>query len=140
MPPVKGIIAGAFDVIHPGYIRMFKDAKEHCNHLTVALHEDPSMARPHKLKPVQSVEDRKEILRAIKYVDDIVVYQAEDTFHHYLKDYDIRFLGTDYQDGSYTGKDIPIDIVWLAREHNYSSTKLKTQIHNTIEEAGDYYD
>ena len=37
----KGIIAGAFDVIHPGYIRMFKDAKTHCNHLTVALHEDP---------------------------------------------------------------------------------------------------
>ena len=140
VPPVKGIIAGAFDVIHPGYIRMFKDAKEHCNHLTVALHEDPSMARPHKLKPVQTVEDRKEILRSIKYIDDIVVYQAEDTFHHYLKDYDIRFLGTDYQDGSYTGKDIPIDIVWLPRKHDYSSTKLKTQIHHTIEEAGDYYD
>ena len=69
-----------------------------------------------------------------------MVYQAEETFHHYLKDYDIRFLGTDYQDGSYTGKDISIDIVWLAREHDYSSTKLKTQIHNTIKEAGDYYD
>ena len=115
-PEKKGIIAGAFDVIHPGYIRMFEDAKTHCNHLTVALHEDPSMARPYKLKPVQSVEDRKEILRAIKYVDD-VVYQAEETFHHYLKDYDIRFLGYRlYQDGSYTGKDISIDIVWLDRE------------------------
>ena len=135
MPPVKGIIAGAFDVIHPGYIRMFKDAKEHCNHLTVALHEDPSMARPHKLKPVQSVDDRKEILRAIKYVDDVVVYQAEDTFHYYLKDYDIRFLGTDYQDGSYTGKDIPIDIVWLSREHDYSSTKLKRDIFYSVEDA-----
>ena len=76
-PEKKGIIAGNFDVIHPGYIRMFKEAKEHCNHLTVALHEDPSMARPHKLKPVQTVEDRKEILYAIKYVDDVVVYQAE---------------------------------------------------------------
>ena len=143
VPPVKGIIAGAFDVIHPGYIRMFKDAKEHCNHLTVALHEDPSMARLHKLKPVQSVDDRKEILRAIKYVDDIVVYQAEETFHHYLKDYDIRFLGDDYRDGSYTGKDLSIDIVWLSREHHYSSTKLKTQIRNSIKEAlasGDYYD
>ena len=66
--------------MHPGYIRMFADAKQHCNHLTVALHEDPSMARPHKLKPVQTVEERKEILKAIKYVDDVVVYQAEDTF------------------------------------------------------------
>ena len=135
VPLVKGIIAGAFDVIHPGYIRMFEEAKTHCNHLTVALHEDPSMARPHKLKPVQSVDDRKEILSAIKYVDDVVVYQAEDTFHYYLKDYDIRFLGTDYQDGSYTGKDIPIDIVWLSREHDYSSTKLKRDIFYSVEDA-----
>ena len=133
LPPKKGIIAGAFDVIHPGYIRMFKDAKKHCNHLTVALHEDPSMARPHKLKPVQTVEERKEILYAIKYVDNVVVYQAEDTFLSYLKDYHIRFLGTDYINGNYTGKDIDIDIVWLDREmHNYSTTKLKTDIYNSV--------
>tara|TARA_R100001443_G_scaffold99119_1_gene106237 strand:- start:355 stop:1107 length:753 start_codon:yes stop_codon:yes gene_type:complete len=132
-PPKKGIIAGAFDVIHPGYIRMFKDAKTHCNHLTVALHEDPSMARPHKLKPVQTVEERREILLAFRDVDDVVVYQAEETFLSYLKDYDIRFLGTDYMDGNYTGKDISIDIVWLDREgHNYSSTKLKTDIYNSV--------
>lgn len=130
----NGIIAGAFDLIHPGYIRLFKETKLHCNHLTVALHEDPSLARPHKLKPVHSVEERKEILRAIKYVDDIVVYQAEETFHWYLKsgDYDIRFLGDDYADGSYTGKDIDIDIVWLNREHGYSTTKLKKEIYNSI--------
>ena len=90
------------------------------------------MARPHKLKPVQTVEDRKEILYAIKYVDDVVVYQAEETFHYYLKDYDIRFLGTDYMDGSYTGKDLSIEIVWLSRNHDYSSTKLKTDIYHTI--------
>ena len=138
-PEKKGIIAGNFDVIHPGYIRMFKEAKEHCNHLTVALHEDPSMARPHKLKPVQTVEDRKEILHAIKYVDDVVVYQAEETFHYYLKDYHIRFLGTDYMDGSYTGKDLSIEIVWLSRNHDYSSTKLKTDIYHTIN-GKVYYD
>ena len=115
---------------------MFKDAKAHCNHLTIALHEDPSMARPHKLKPVQSVEERKEILYSIKYVDDVVVYQAEETFLSYLKDYEIRFLGSDYLDGSYTGKDIAIDIVWLGRDdHDYSSTKLKTEIYNSVREA-----
>tara|TARA_B100001113_G_scaffold123913_1_gene101106 strand:- start:278 stop:646 length:369 start_codon:yes stop_codon:yes gene_type:complete len=111
---------------------MFKDAKTHCNHLTIALHEDPSMARPHKLKPVQTVEERKEILHAIKYVDDVVVYQAEETFLSYLKDYEIRFLGTDYIDGSYTGKDIAIDIIWLNRDHDYSSTKLKFDIYNAV--------
>ena len=132
VPPKKGIIAGAFDVIHPGYIRMFKDAKEYCNHLTVALHQDPSVARQNKLKPVQSVEERKEILLALRDVDTVVVYQEEETFLSYLKDYDIRFLGTDYIDGSYSGKDILIDIVWLNREHSYSSTKLKTDIYNNV--------
>ena len=142
IPQTKGIIAGAFDVIHPGYIRMFADAKQHCNHLTVALHEDPSMARPHKLKPVQTVEERKEILKAIKYVDDVVVYQAEDTFLSYLDDYDIRFLGTDYKDGTYSGKELDIDIVWLDREsHNYSTTKLKTDIFKSIlPRASENYD
>ena len=111
---------------------MFKEAKEHCNHLTIALHEDPSMARPQKLKPVQSVEERKEILLAIKYIDEVIVYQTEETFLSYLNDYDIRFLGTDYMDGSYTGKDLSIEIVWLSRNHNYSSTKLKTDIYHTI--------
>ena len=38
---VKGIVAGAFDIIHPGYIRMFKNDGI-CNHLTIALHDDPS--------------------------------------------------------------------------------------------------
>ena len=143
IPPKKGIIAGAFDVIHPGYIRMFKDAKKHCNHLTVALHEDPSIARPHKLPVVHSIEERKEILYSIKYIDDVVVYQAEETFLSYLKDYEIRFLGTDYLDGSYTGKDIPIDIIWLNRDHDYSSTKLKTDIYNSVKGpmiSGNYYD
>ena len=138
VPSKKGIIAGAFDLIHPGYIRMFKDAKKHCNHLTIALHEDPSRARPQKLPPVQTVEERTEILKAIKYVDDVVVYQAEETFHSYLEDYDIRFLGSDYLDGSYTGKHIPIEIVWLGRDdHEYSSTRMKTLIYKSVKSMGE---
>jgi len=127
-PQIRGIVSGAFDLIHPGYIRMFKECKTHCNHLTIALHEDPSFARPHKLQPVQTLEERKEILKAIKYVDDIVVYQAEDTFLSYLDDYDIRFLGDDYSDGSYTGKDNKIKIIFVDRSHQYSTTKLKNKI------------
>ena len=137
VPSKKGIIAGAFDLIHPGYVRMFKDAKTHCNHLTVALHEDPTTERSYKLPPSQKVEERKEILLALRDIDDVVVYQEEETFLSYLKDYDIRFLGTDYMNGSYTGKDIPIDIVWLDREgHDYSTTKMKRLIFESIAVMG----
>ena len=135
VPPKKGIIAGAFDVIHPGYIQMFKDAKTHCNHLTIALHDDPSTERLHKLKPVQTVEERKEILLSIRYIDDVVSYKTEEEYLTYLRsgDYDMRFLGSDYINGKYTGKDINIDIVWLDREkHNYSTTRMKRLIHESI--------
>ena len=131
-PKFKGIVAGAFDLIHPGYVRMFKECKQYCNHLTIALHEDPSMARPSKMKPIQSLEDRKEILRSIKYIDDIVVYQAEDTFLSYLEDYDIRFVGSDYADGSYTGSDIDIPVHFINRDHDYSTSKLKRDIFNSL--------
>lgn len=133
-PLKKGIVAGAFDLIHPGYVRMFKEAKEHCNHLTIALHENPSIVRPQKLSPIHTIDERKEILNSIKYVDDIVVYQKEETFLNYLNDYDVRFLGDDYLDGSYTGKNIPIEIVWLNRSHGYSTSKLKQKIFNSVDE------
>lgn len=134
-PLKKGIIASAFDIIHPGYIRMFKDAKLYCNHLTVAIHQDPSLERSHKLQPVQSVEEREEILRSIKYIDDVVTYKVEKEYLDYLEsgEYNIRFLGTDYKTNPYTGQDISIDIIWLDREsHTYSSTRLKTLIYKSV--------
>ena len=91
------------------------------------------------MKPVQTVEERKELILAIQYIDDVIVYQREETFLEYLKNYDIRFLGTDYRDGSYTGKDLNIDIIWLTRNHDYSSTKLKTDIYHSIN-GKVYYD
>ena len=127
-PIKKGIVAGAFDIIHPGYIRMFIDCKEHCNHLTVALHEDPSTERREKLRPVHNLEERKEILKSIINIDDVIVYREEETFLNCLKDYDIRFLGDDYEDGSYTGKEINIEIKFINRNHNYSTTNLKKLI------------
>jgi len=135
IPIKRGIIAGAFDVIHPGYIRMFNDAKMHCNNLTVALHIDPSTERNYKLKPVHTASERTEILLAMRDVDEVVYYSSENEFHEHLRsgNYDVRFLGTDYKNGSYTGKDIDIEVVWLDREsHNYSSTKLKTDIYESI--------
>ena len=106
-PSVKGIVAGAFDLIHPGYIKMFREAKNHCNHLTIALHKDPSTERITKLKPVQNIEERKEILDSIKYVDDIVEYDEEIKFIEMLPNYDVRFLGNDYKSETIQAKMYP---------------------------------
>ncbi len=129
-PQVRGIIAGSFDIIHPGYARMFKESKSYCNHLTIALHENPSIDRPKKIPPIHTIEERKEILMSIKYIDDVVVYQKEHELYQCLKsgNYHVRFLGDDYMDCSYTGDELDIKIVYINRNHNYSTTELKRKI------------
>ncbi len=132
LPQRKGILAGAFDLIHPGYIRMFKEAKQYCNNLTVALHDDPSLERENKLKPVQKVSERKEILESIKYIDEVKVYRYESEFISFLDKYHVRFLGSDYLGGNYTGKEKSIEIFWINRDHDFSTTNLKKKIYESI--------
>jgi len=132
IPFKKGILAGAFDLIHPGYVRMFKEAKFHCNYLTVALHDDPSVERKSKLKPCQKVFERKEILDSIKYIDETIIYNYEKEFIGFLDNYDVRFLGSDYSNGNYTGKEKNIEIIWINRDHSFSTTNLKKKIYKSI--------
>ena len=130
----KGVIAGNFDVIHPGYIKTFKECKENCDHFTILLHSDPTIERPTKLKPVLTVEERIEILYSIKYIDDIKVYTYEEELIKLLKEnkFDIRFLGDDYIGKSFTGIELNIDIHYLKRDHGWSTTKFKKLIAETI--------
>ena len=131
---VKGVIAGAFDIIHPGYIKMFKEAKQHCDSLIILLHTDPTIERPQKLKAILSVEDRKEILESIRYVDSVIRYTYEEQLYDLLKmgEFDIRFLGDDYKDEPFTGDNLRILIHYLDRSHGWSSTKFKKLIAQSI--------
>ena len=131
---IKGVIAGNFDVIHPGYVKTFRECKENCDHFTVLLHSDPTIERPNKLKPILSVDERIEILSSIKYIDDIKVYTYEEELIKLLEDnkFNIRFLGDDYIGKSFTGNELNIDIHYLSRDHGWSTTKFKKQIAKTI--------
>ena len=89
----KGIIAGNFDVIHTGYVRFFKDAKNNaCDWLIVALHVDPTIERPNKAKPILTAEERTEILMALKYVDEVLYYNTEAELFELLQDFCLLFL------------------------------------------------
>lgn len=133
----RGLIAGSFDVIHPGYVRMFREAKElACSYLIVALQDDPTLDRPSKLKPVQTWEDRKEILESIKWVDEIWYYSTEkdllDLIGNNKSNIDVRILGTDYVGKSFTGDEYQIPVYYCERNHTYSTTSLKQAIANSI--------
>lgn len=137
--PLVGIIAGAFDVIHPGYILAFQEAKLHCSHLVVCLHIDPSIENGEKLKPVLSWQERKMILESIRCVDYIMPYDSETDLLEILKrvNPDIRFLGQDYSLGikAVTGQELNIPIFYLDRSHGWSATKFKKMICEAMEKS-----
>ena len=126
-----GLVAGNFDVIHPGYLKLFEDAKDKaCNVLIVALQGDPTIERPHKCMPVQTVEERKYILESIKYVDKVIHYNTEKELLEIVKkhDHDVRIIGSDYKGVNFTGKAHEKEIYYHDRSHEYSLTDLKKRI------------
>lgn len=129
-----GVIAGNFDVIHPGYIKMFKECKNNCEEFIVLLHSDPSIERPEKIKPILTVQERDEILMSIKYVDNVFVYDTEADLLHLLNilSPSVRFLGDDYKGKNFTGKNLNIPIYYLDRSHGWSTTKFKKLIAKSI--------
>lgn len=131
-----GFTAGAFDVLHGGHVLMLRECKKHCDHLLVGLHIDPSKERANKHKPIQSVLERYIQLRGCEYVDAIIPYETERDLEIMLANFDIdvRFVGVDHKgpDAFMTGEDIckgrNIDIIYIRRDHDYSSTELRRKL------------
>ena len=129
-----GVLAGYFDVMHPGYIKMFKECKLKCAHLTVLLHTDPTIERPEKLKPILSVEERTEMLLELRSVDTVKTYTLEAELYDLLKegDYSVRFLGSDYIEKPFTGDKLNSAVYYISRDHGWSTTKFKQEIAATL--------
>jgi len=127
---IRGFVASAFDLLHAGHVLMLKEAREHCDHLTVGLHIDPSIERREKNKPVQSLSERKLMLEGSRYVDSIIIYENEidlDSILSYRK-FDIRFLGDDAVGKPITGLEHCKNIYYIDRSHGYSSSELRHRI------------
>ena len=127
-----GFTCSCFDLLHAGHILMLEDAKKQCGKLIVGLQSDPTIDRPEKNKPIQSLEERKIQLEAVKYVDEIFIYDTEEDLYKKILDIkpDVRILGSDYNipDKRFTGDDLDIEIYFHERKHNYSSTNLRGKI------------
>ena len=131
----KGIIAGNFDVIHPGYIDMFNEMESLCDEVIVLLQTDPSIERPTKLKPILSVNDRIKILSSLKQITSIQTYTYESELYELIKTINpsVRFLGDDYIGRTdFTGYDLDISIHYLNRSHGWSTTKFKKLIAESL--------
>ena len=126
-----GFTCSCFDLLHAGHIIMLKDSKKQCDYLVVGLQTDPTIDRTEKNKPIQSLEERKIQLEAIKYIDKIIIYETENDLYKLVYDImpDVRILGTDYIDKYFTGVDIEgVDIYFHERNHDYSTSSLRKKI------------
>lgn len=136
---IRGFIAGNFDIIHPGYIKAFKECKENCDHFTILLHSDPTIERPNKLKPILTVDERIEVLNSIKFIDDIKVYTYEKELIQLIKNnkFNKRFLGDDYLNKDFTGSSLNIPVHYVSRNHGWSTTIFKELLINSYKSRKD---
>lgn len=130
-----GIVFSSFDMLHAGHVAMLAEAKNHCDYLIAALQTDPTIDRPNtKNKPVQSIVERQIQLAAVRYVDEIVVYQTEKDLEDILLTLplDVRILGVEYKGTDFTGKEIceqrGIELIYNSRDHSFSSSSLRKRV------------
>jgi glycerol-3-phosphate cytidylyltransferase len=129
-----GFVASTFDLLHAGHVMMLREAKQQCDHLICALQVDPSLDRKEKNAPIQTLVERYVQLSAVKYVDEIIVYQTEKDLEDILELYpiDVRILGEEYRDKDFTGREIckkrGIHIHFNRRDHRFSSSGLRKRV------------
>ena len=126
---IKVFTFGSFDLLHAGHIVMFKEAKENCDYLIVGLQTDPSIDRQEKNQPVQTVYERFVQLQAVKYIDEIIPYDTEQSLIDLLESTEIhlRFIGEDWATKHFTGKGLH-EIFYTNRQHSFSSSGLRRLI------------
>ncbi|RKO68842.1 glycerol-3-phosphate cytidylyltransferase [Sphingobacterium puteale] len=126
-----GITFSAFDLLHAGHIKMLEDAKNHCDYLICGLQTDPTLDRPEKNKPTQSIVERYIQLKGCKFVDQIVPYATEQDLEDVLRSFniDVRILGDEYREKNFTGRSYceekGIILYYNSRDHRFSSSALR---------------
>ena len=129
-----GITFSTFDLLHSGHVQMLREASQQCDYLIVGLQTDPTINRPEKNKPVQSIVERYIQLSSVKWIDEIIPYETEQDVENILKMFlpDVRIIGEDYRFKDFTGKElcreIGIEIFYNNRKHDFSTSALRKRI------------
>jgi len=121
-------------MLHSGHIQMLRDASEQCDYLICGLQTNPSVDRPEKNRPIQTVVERYTQLKAVQYVNEIIPYATEEDLKDILSMYhiDVRILGDEYREKDFTGKEIckrrDIALYFNKRDHRFSSSELRRRV------------
>lgn len=135
-----GYLSGTFDLFHVGHLNLLRRAKEMCDYLVVGVHPDAS----HKGKVAFiPLEERKAILRGIRYVDEVVDSLPEDTAMWERLHYNRLFVGNDYQGTERFLRyeeffsDKGVEVIYFPYTQGISSTQIRnTILLGTIDSKG----
>jgi dolichol-phosphate mannosyltransferase len=134
-----GVCFSAFDLLHPGHAAMLADARSQCEYLIVGIQSDPTLDVEYRMrtgsknKPIYTLDERIDMIKAIKYVDEYFIYTTEDELYKWLESnhWDVRILGSDWEGKEFTGHDIKKgNIYFHKRVHNLSSTEIRRRLSN----------
>ncbi len=129
----KVITVGVFDYFHLGHLRLFENAKKLGDYLIVAVQDGNSIL---KTKPdakiLYSTEQRIDLVKALRVVNDVVVYQDVDLILPKV-DFDIFAIGSDQNHAGFQRaikwcKDNGKDVIRLPRTPGICSSEIKSQL------------
>ena len=125
-----GFTCSCFDLFHAGHLMMLKESKTQCDHLIIGLQTDPTIDRPEKNKPVQSVLERFIQVQACRYVDEIIPYATEKELMDILTSFpiDVRIIGEEYRDKQFNGYQLPMAVYFNSRQQSFSKTELRQRV------------
>ena len=127
------LTVGVFDLLHIGHIELFRKAKALGDRLVVAVQDSASVEKYKPGSPtVNSTEERMYIVKAIKYVDDVVVYTDVEKIKDEV-DFDIFVLGGDQKHQGFQAveqwcREHGKEVVRLPRTEGVSSSDIKEYI------------
>ena len=130
----KCITYGTFDLLHVGHIRLLRRIKKHCKYLVVGLSSDEFNIKKGK-ESFFCFEQRKEILLACKYVDEVI---EEKSWEQKIEDIKIneidRFVIGDDWNGKFDYLSEFCEVKYLERTENISTSKIKNDLNKIDEE------
>ena len=137
-----GYTQGAFDMFHIGHLNLLKNAKEQCETLIVGVNSDDLVCRYKNKHTVINESDRVEIIKAIRYVDSVILVDTLDKLEiwNQLK-FNAIFIGDDWK-GNDRWKNTEIvlsdkgaEVVYLTYTKGVSSTILRGQTDDCVSDG-----
>ncbi|MCP4606569.1 MAG: adenylyltransferase/cytidyltransferase family protein [Proteobacteria bacterium] len=125
----KIITFGTFDVLHIGHVRILERARKLGDYLIVGVSSDRLNKEKKNRYPVYPENERLEIVKAIKYVDEVFVEESLEMKGKYIKQYDadVLIMGKDWE-GKFDEFNSLCNVVYLPRTEGISTTDLIAEI------------